>query len=83
MPAARLEAVDQGHADNVTRSYTQRYSGARWLGSQAVTARPAGLGSAPCPTQPVHAPYGPLPEGGTVRPITRWGTPSCTGPSSR
>jgi peptide deformylase len=21
----------------------------------------------------VHAPYGPLPEGGTVRPITRWG----------
>ena len=24
---------------------------------------------------PVHAPYGPLPEGGTVRPMTRWGTP--------
>ncbi|MFT4287645.1 peptide deformylase [Nocardioides sp.] len=24
---------------------------------------------------PEHAPYGPLPEGGTVRPITRWGTP--------
>jgi len=23
----------------------------------------------------VHAPYGPLPEGGTVRPMTRWGTP--------
>lgn len=23
----------------------------------------------------VHAPYGPLPTGGTVRPITRWGTP--------
>jgi peptide deformylase len=22
-----------------------------------------------------HAPYGPLPEGGTVRAITRWGTP--------
>ncbi|WP_235735964.1 peptide deformylase [Nocardioides alcanivorans] len=22
-----------------------------------------------------HAPYGPLPEGGTVRPMTRWGTP--------
>jgi peptide deformylase len=22
----------------------------------------------------VHAPYGPLPEGGTVRPITRWGS---------
>lgn len=22
----------------------------------------------------VHAPHGPLPEGGTVRPITRWGT---------
>ncbi|WP_183094695.1 peptide deformylase [Nocardioides stalactiti] len=27
------------------------------------------------PDQPVHAPYGPLPRGGTVRPITRWGTP--------
>jgi peptide deformylase len=27
------------------------------------------------PDQPEHAPYGPLPEGGTVRPITRWGTP--------
>ena len=26
------------------------------------------------PTPP-HAPYGPLPEGGTVRPMTRWGTP--------
>ena len=24
---------------------------------------------------PVHAPYGPLPEGGTPRPMTRWGTP--------
>lgn len=24
---------------------------------------------------PAHAPYGPLPEGGTVRPMTRWGTP--------
>ena len=23
----------------------------------------------------VRAPHGPLPEGGTVRPITRWGTP--------
>lgn len=23
----------------------------------------------------VHAPHGPLPTGGTVRPITRWGTP--------
>ncbi len=27
------------------------------------------------PAEPVHAPYGPLPRGGTVRPITRWGTP--------
>jgi peptide deformylase len=28
------------------------------------------------PEQPeVHAPYGPLPAGGAVRPITRWGTP--------
>jgi peptide deformylase len=24
---------------------------------------------------PAHAPYGPLPQGGTVRPMTRWGTP--------
>ncbi len=27
------------------------------------------------PADVVHAPYGPLPEGGSVRPITRWGTP--------
>ncbi|WP_122817621.1 peptide deformylase [Nocardioides pantholopis] len=27
------------------------------------------------PEPPEHAPYGPLPEGGTVRPMTRWGTP--------
>ena len=26
-------------------------------------------------TAPVHAPYGPLPEGGTIRPVVRWGTP--------
>ena len=26
------------------------------------------------PPTDAHAPYGPLPEGGTVRPITRWGT---------
>src|SRR5881398_2555191 len=25
------------------------------------------------PAPPDHAPYGPLPEGGTVRPIVRWG----------
>ncbi len=25
--------------------------------------------------EPVRAPYGPLPRGGTVRPMTRWGTP--------
>ncbi len=24
---------------------------------------------------PEHAPYGPLPEGGTIRPMTRWGAP--------
>ncbi len=29
----------------------------------------------PPPDPPAHAPYGPLPEGGTVRPMTRWGTP--------
>jgi len=27
------------------------------------------------PDAPEHAPYGSLPEGGTVRPMTRWGTP--------
>lgn len=27
------------------------------------------------PDAPEHAPYGPLPEGGTIRPMTRWGTP--------
>ena len=27
----------------------------------------------PVPT--VHAPHGPLPTGGTARPVTRWGTP--------
>jgi peptide deformylase len=27
------------------------------------------------PDPPDHAPYGPLPEGGTVRPVIRWGTP--------
>ncbi|HET7195288.1 MAG TPA: peptide deformylase [Nocardioides sp.] len=27
------------------------------------------------PDPPAHAPYGPLPEGGNVRPMTRWGTP--------
>ncbi len=25
--------------------------------------------------QTVHAPFGPLPTGGEVRPVTRWGTP--------
>ena len=27
------------------------------------------------PDEPDHAPHGPLPTGGTVRPMTRWGTP--------
>ena len=27
------------------------------------------------PEPPAHAPYGPLPEGGNIRPMTRWGTP--------
>ncbi|MGI8522965.1 MAG: peptide deformylase [Nocardioides sp.] len=31
----------------------------------------------------VHAPYGPLPEGGTVRPMTRWGTPVMHRPQAR
>ncbi len=33
------------------------------------TASPA------APAGEVHAPYGPLPTGGTVRPVVRWGTP--------
>jgi len=27
------------------------------------------------PSASAHAPYGPLPEGGTVRPVVRWGAP--------
>ncbi len=27
------------------------------------------------PATPVHAPYGPLPDGGSVRPVVRWGSP--------
>ena len=34
-------------------------------------------------TPPEHAPYGPLPEGGSVRPITRWGTPVMHRPQAR
>jgi len=33
-------------------------------------------------TTELHAPYGPLPEGGTVRAITRWGTPVMHRPQS-
>jgi peptide deformylase len=33
--------------------------------------------------EPVHAPYGPLPDGGTVRPVTRWGTPVMHRPQQR
>ena len=32
---------------------------------------------------PEHAPYGPLPEGGRVRPMTRWGTPVMHRPQAR
>ncbi|NPC96353.1 peptide deformylase [Nocardioides sp. zg-DK7169] len=38
--------------------------------------------SAP-PAPPEHAPYGPLPEGGRVRPMTRWGTPVMHRPQAR
>jgi len=34
-------------------------------------------------TPPAHAPYGPLPRGGTVRPVTRWGTPVMHRPQAR
>ncbi len=59
--------------DNVTRSYTQRYSASRWVRSQS--GRGSGIGFRAMSDAPVHAPHGPLPDGGTVRPITRWGTP--------
>ena len=39
--------------------------------------------SAQTPDETVHAPYGPLPEGGTVRPMTRWGTPVMHRPQAR
>ncbi len=32
---------------------------------------------------PDHTPYGPLPTGGTVRPMTRWGTPVMHRPQQR
>ena len=35
------------------------------------------------PGPPVHAPHGPLPEGGTIRPMTRWGTPVMHRPQAR
>lgn len=35
------------------------------------------------PEAPEHAPYGPLPTGGTVRPMTRWGTPVMHRPQAR
>ncbi len=34
------------------------------------------------PPEPPLAPYGPLPTGGTVRPITRWGTPVMHAPQA-
>ena len=33
--------------------------------------------------EPEHAPYGALPDGGTVRPMTRWGTPVMHVPQKR
>ncbi|WP_121251424.1 peptide deformylase [Nocardioides ferulae] len=35
------------------------------------------------PAQPPHAPHGPLPTGGRVRPMTRWGTPVMHRPQQR
>lgn len=35
------------------------------------------------PDQEPFAPYGPLPEGGTVRPMTRWGTPVMHAPQQK
>ena len=38
---------------------------------------------APDPQPAPHAPHGPLPVGGSVRPITRWGTPVMHRPQAR
>ena len=38
---------------------------------------------APDPQPAPHAPHGPLPGGGSVRPITRWGTPVMHRPQAR
>ncbi|CAM3237458.1 peptide deformylase [Nocardioides dubius] len=35
------------------------------------------------PEQPPFSPYGPLPSGGTVRPMTRWGTPVMHAPQQK
>ncbi len=35
------------------------------------------------PDAPVHTPHGPLPGGGTVHPMTRWGTPVMHRPQAR
>ena len=80
VPAAGPEALGQGHAANVTRSYTRGYSDPSWRGSQPASpgfrwsslSRPT-ISAMP-DDQPL-TPHGPLPEGGTVRPMTRWGTP--------
>ena len=34
-------------------------------------------------SEELHATYGPLPEGGTIRPMTRWGTPVMHRPQQR
>jgi len=48
------------------------------MASPSTPSTPAAPG-----TRDVLAPHGPLPEGGTVRPITRWGTPVMHRPQAR
>ena len=76
--AAGLEAVGQGHGRQCNCELHVALQASPCVGSHG--SRPHGFaaslgGPVAMPEAPVHAPHGPLPEGGTVRPMTRWGTP--------
>ena len=61
----------RGHAPTVTSSYTYRHDPRRGAGHAAPSARFSAM-SEPSTSATPHVP---LPTGGTVRPITRWGEP--------
>src|SRR5262249_13127646 len=73
VPASGTEVLEEQHADNVTPSYILRPPNPRVL---PVTAQQgAGFRWVPRihrmslePSAPEHAPFGPLPEGGSLRP---------------